>query len=346
MAATRIAVIGCGFYAQNHLASWRDLAGAGAALVGVCDTDPAKAEAAAATFGARPYTDPEAMLAETGPDLVEIVTRVDSHRALAELAFGHVRGVIVQKPFAPTLEDAKAVVAGASRAGVWLAVHENFRFQPPMRRVIDLIDADTIGPPSWARLQFRTGWDVYATQPYFLTETRLCMADVGVHVLDCARRILGEVTQVTAETQQRNPQLRGEDTATILLRHASGAVSVVDCTYEARCLPDPFPETLVRVEGPKGCVILKAGGGIALTVDGSRRDLAVDYPSPPWTEPRWAVSQTGCLEACRHFLERFRAGRPAETAGEDNLRTVALVEASYASASQGIRVTPPQFREG
>jgi predicted dehydrogenase len=335
---TRVAVIGCGFYAQNHLASWRDL---GADLVAVCDADPEKARKAAETFGGRPFTDPATMLARVKPDLVDIVTRVDSHRVLAELSFPYAKGVIVQKPFAPTQEDAIAIVSGAAKAGVWLAVHENFRFQPPMRRVIDLIDAGTIGPPSWAQLQFRTGWDVYATQPYFLTETRLCIADVGVHILDCARRVMGEVTHLTAETQQRNPRLMGEDTATILMRHISGAVSIVDCTYEARVLPDPFPETVVRVEGPKGCLILRAGGAIELTVDGIRRDLPANYINPPWTDPRWAVAQTGCLEACRHFLARFRAGQPAETAGDDNLKTFALVEAAYTSAATCARVVPP-----
>jgi predicted dehydrogenase len=341
MAETRIAVIGCGFYAQNHLASWRDLAPEGARLVAVCDTDAEKAARAAAGFGAAAFTDPARMLAEAGPDLVDIVTRVESHRALAELSFAHARGVIVQKPFAPTPGDAVAIVAGAARAGAWLAVHENFRFQPPLRRVIELVDAGTIGPPGWARLEFRTGWDVYATQPYFLTETRLCIADVGVHILDCARRIMGEVSHLTAETQQRNPRLVGEDTATILMRHASGGVSVVDCTYEARALPDPFPETLVRVEGPKGCIVLRAGGRIELTAEGALREVPVVYADPPWTDPRWAVSQTGCLEACRHFLSRFRAGLEAETAGPDNLRTFALVEAAYASAAAGQRVAPP-----
>ena len=253
------------------------------------------------------------------PDLVDIITRVDSHRTLAELAFAHARGVIVQKPFAPTPEDAVAIVAGAARAGVWLAVHENFRFQPPMRRVIRIIDAGTIGPPSWARLQFRTGFDVYATQPYFLTATRLCIADVGVHALDCARRILGEVAHLTCETQQRNPRLMGEDTATILMRHTSGAVSVVDCTFEARVLPDPFPDTLVHIEGPRGAIVLNAGGGIDLTADGKLTRLPPDHAAPPWTEPQWATSQIGCLEACRHFLTAFRAGHPAETAGQDNL---------------------------
>ena len=61
----RIAVglVGCGFFAQNHLHAWRDLKSAGADLLAVCDVDPAKAEAAAMTFGVPHwYASPEVML--------------------------------------------------------------------------------------------------------------------------------------------------------------------------------------------------------------------------------------------------------------------------------------------
>ena len=47
----RVAVIGCGFFAQNHLNGWRDLAAEGVELVAVCEIDPKKAEEAAQTFG-------------------------------------------------------------------------------------------------------------------------------------------------------------------------------------------------------------------------------------------------------------------------------------------------------
>lgn len=339
-APTRIAVIGCGFYAQNHLAAWRELAPEGADLVAVCDSDAPKAEAAGRAYGAPAFTDASAMLADRRPDLVDIVTRADTHRALAEAAFARGRGVIVQKPFAPSFADASAILLGARQTGTWLAVHENFRFQPPLRRAIKLIEAGRIGPPSWARIHFRTGFNVYRTQPYFLTETRLCIADVGVHVLDLARRILGEVAHLTAETQQRNPRLAGEDTATMLLRHVNGAVSVVECTYETRREPDPFPETLLQVEGPRGCLVVNAGGEIELTEGTAMTKLPPDHRLSGWMEPRWGISQAGCLEACRHFLAAFRAGRPAETAGEDNLRTFALVEAAYASAASGAPVRP------
>jgi len=341
MTDTRIAVIGCGFYAQNHLASWRSLAGEGAALAAVCDIDPARAQAAGTRFDALWFTDPATMLATVRPDLVDIVTRVETHRALALLAIKQAPGVIVQKPFAPRLADAAAIVNAAARRGTWLAVHENFRWQPPLRRAIAMIDQGQIGPPSFARIQFRTGFDVYATQPYFLTEPQLCIADLGVHMLDLARRLLGEVAHLSAETQRRNPRLVGEDTATMLLRHASGGVSVVEATYESRRLPDLFPETLVEVEGPDGALVVMAGGQIALTRAGRMRRSGTRLVLPHWiTDPKWAVSQLGALECCRHLLAAFRAGRPAETSGQDNLRTAALVDAAYRAAASHRAMVP------
>src|SRR6187399_2643552 len=103
MAGTvRVGLIGCGFYAQNHLNSWRDLAAQGANLAAVCDADRAKAEAAGKTLGVPFYTDAAAMLKAETLGLVDIVTRHETHRALAEMTVGKGVATIVQKPFAPT----------------------------------------------------------------------------------------------------------------------------------------------------------------------------------------------------------------------------------------------------
>ena len=113
-----------------------------------------------------------------------------------------------------------------------------------------------------------TGFDVYRTQPYFYDEERFVIADVGVHVLDVARFLLGDVQRISCETQRRNPKVRAEDTATMLLRHESGAVSTVEVTYEARRSDDAFPETLMEIEGPRGSIVVTAGCRMKLTSDG------------------------------------------------------------------------------
>ena len=82
--------------------------------------------------------------------------------------------------------------------------------------------------PNWARLSFRTGYNVYGGQPYLAKEERLVILDVGIHVLDLARYFMGEVDRLYCETQKRNPKIRAEDTATMTFRHISGAVSIVE----------------------------------------------------------------------------------------------------------------------
>lgn len=337
----RVGVLGCGFYAQNHLHSWRDLAPEGADLVAVCDIDSAKAEAAGRSFDAEAYSDPTAFLDRAGLDLVDIVTRQDTHRALAEAAISRGIATIVQKPFAPTWEDCIAIVDAAKKADVWLAVHENFRFSAPMRRVRDIIDSGAIGTPNWARMMFRTGFDVYKTQPYFLEEERLVIADVGVHMLDLARFFMGEAERISCEVQRRNPQvIADDDTATMLLRHTSGAVSVVECTYEARVLPDHFPQTLLQIEGDRGSVVVLGDCRVRLTSDGKVTEFDAGAPLLPWTSLPWHVTQEAARSACRHFLDCVQRNVPAETCGQDNLNSYALVDAAYEAARQGSSAKP------
>lgn len=339
----RVGLIGCGFYARNHLHAWRDLEGAGADLAGVCDSDPAKAQAAGDAFGVPWFTDAAALIETTRPDLVDITTRMDNHRALARLAAERGVAAVVQKPLAPSYEECVAIVETARRHGTFLAVHENFRFQTPMRRVAATLASGAIGAPSWGRLAFRTGFDVYRTQPYFYGEERLAILDVGIHVLDLARVFFGEVERVSCETQRRNPKVRAEDTATMLLRHVSGAVSVVECTYESRRVPDPFPETLLEIEGHTGSLVVSRGERMTVTRRGLSWDEAIGGPPLPWTSRPWHVSQEAVLHTNAHMLDCLRTGRPAATSGEDNLKTYALVEAAYDAAATGRAVRPKQW---
>lgn len=338
--AVRIGVAGCGFYAANHLHAWRHLAGEGAALAAVCDVDAAKAKLAGEAFGVPWFHSADAMLAAVTLDVVDIVTRQDTHRAIAEAVFARNVGAIVQKPFAPSWDDCIAIIEMAKRHGVFLAVHENFRFQTPMRQVRRVIDSGAIGTPNWARIAFRTGFDVFERQPYLEHEARLAIADVGVHMLDLTRFLVGEVELISCQTQQRRSGISGEDTATMLLRHLSGAVSVVECTYQAKRIPDPFPQTLIEIEGDQGSIAVAPGCAMTVTSGNLVWTQDISAPLLPWTSHPWHVSQEGVLGACRHFLHCLKSGQAPETTGGDNLRTYALVEAAYEAAATSAFVRP------
>jgi predicted dehydrogenase len=191
-------VIGCGFFAENHLNAWATIPDV--ELVAVCDLDPAKAESAKQRFGAgKAYTDAAAMLRETKPDFVDIATTVPSHRPLVELAASLKVPAIVQKPFAPTLADCEAMVKACAEAGVPLMVHENFRFQTPLLAVRRVVESGALGQLTWGRVSFRTAYDVYANLPYLAEEEHLVILD------------LGEVESLYCQSQSIRPGLRGED---------------------------------------------------------------------------------------------------------------------------------------
>ena len=329
-----IGLIGCGFFAQNHLHAWMDLAPEGADLVAVCDIDEARAREAGDKFGARWYTDAAEMLDKEQLGLVDIATQMRTHHKLVELTLSRRIPTVVQKPFGETIEEVRHMVRLCEEMGTFLAVHENFRFQLPMLKVAEILASGAIGTPGWGRISFRTGYDIYTGQPYLRTEPRFVLIDLGVHVLDVARVLLGEVAHLTAELQKRNPEVAGEDTATMLLRHTGGAVSVVECTYGSRRVPDSFPETLLEIEGDKGAIATRIGSRIEVTSQGVMRVIDADPVVHPWAERPWHVAQDSVLTTCRHMLEAVQAGRPAATSAADNLRTFALVEAAYHEAGK------------
>ena len=78
-------LIGCGFFAVNHMHGWRDVEGA--EIVAICDRDPERLTDVGDQFGiARRYADAAEMLANEKLDFVDIATTVTSHRPLVELA--------------------------------------------------------------------------------------------------------------------------------------------------------------------------------------------------------------------------------------------------------------------
>jgi predicted dehydrogenase len=328
-------VIGCGFFAENHLNAWASIPDV--ELVAVCDLDPHKAASAAARFGARHhYTDAATMLREERPDFVDIATTVASHRPLVELAASERVPAIVQKPFGLTMAACEAMVAACAAARVPLMVHENFRFQPPLRALRVLMDEGRIGTPHFGRISFRTGHDIYVKQPYLAIEERFIISDLGVHVLDMARFYFGEVTSIACRTRRVNPNIKGEDTATMLLQHVGGVVSVVDCSYATPILPDPFPETLVEIDGDQGAMRLEQGYRLRLGTRGGKPETRELDPEPlPWAERPWHVVQESVLRIEEHWVDCLKRGVEPETSGADNLRTFALVEAAYQSAASG-----------
>ena len=332
-AKLRGGLIGCGFFAQNHLHGWQEIEEA--EIVAVCDLDEEKTTHAAKQFNSieKTYTNAADMLATETLDFVDIVTTMESHRELVECAARYKVAAIVQKPFAPTMADAGAMVEVCKQANIPLMVHENFRWQTPLREVGKIISSGAIGEPFFGRVSFRHGNPVgYENQPYLFEQEEYIINDVGIHLFDLARFYMGEVHSIYSQNQRVNQRFKGEDVATMLLRHASGATSIVDLSVSTKTLPDPFPQTLVRVEATEGTVELSQGFHLTVTQgqDIDHRDVSpVIYT---WAEQPWAMVQESVVNIQQHWCDCLHGKSELETSGEDNLKSLVLTFLAYQSA--------------
>jgi predicted dehydrogenase len=278
---------------------------------------------------------------------VDIVTPPSAHRILVEQAAAQGVHVICQKPLAPSLEDARAMVRACREAGVRFMVHENFRWQRPMRELKRR--AEGLGRLFFGRISFRSAHDVYRDQPYLAQDPRFILLDLGVHLLDLARFFFGEFAGLSCQTARVNPHIRGEDVATVLLRGREGAACVVELSYASRLEEELFPQTLVHLEGERGSLTLGPGyrlNAVQSPAEGfrsGREGLRVEHagcpPAPlPWSTPPFEAIQESVLRIQEHWLECLEGGHEPETSGEDNLQTLELVFACYRSAERGEEV--------
>ena len=337
----RIGIVGCGFWAGYQAAAWREADPSLEFLF--CDRVAEAAQTLAERFGPAPwYTEAETMLNEEAIDAVDIITSPDTHAALTELAAARGLPVICQKPMAPDWEQARHMVRVCQEARVPFYIHENFRWQAPVRRLKELLESDMIGTPFRARIYFNSAFPVFDNQPFLAQLERMMLADVGVHLLDVSRFLFGEVTRLYCQTQRVNPAIRGEDVATLLLETAGGMTVTVEMSYASVVDYECFPQTLVEVEGAHGSVRLSPDFHFTVTTQEGQQTERLALPTYDWVHPQYAVVQSSMVAIHRHFLAGLRDGQPVETTGEDNLKTLQLVEAAYDSAARGEVVGIPQ----
>jgi predicted dehydrogenase len=331
----RGALIGCGFVSQYHLAAWREQAGA--ALVAVCDLDPERLKQAVSIVpDARAFRDAERMLAEMPLDFVEICTRPESHLPLVSLAARHGAHVLCQKPAALERADLLAMIEVCERAGVRLMFHENWRFRPWNRALRAAIDAGAIGRPLRLRLFHRDTRALkpggFADQPYFTAMPRLILLEMGCHLADTARYLMGEAESVAATLDRFGTGHVGEDLATLSIRFASGALGLLDMTW---CAPPNHarPEWALNdtaIEGTSGTVRVALDGTLQWAgLAGESRMIPVDLP------PANHVYVHGYQATQEHFIAGLVQGTPHETSGAETLKTMDIVWTGYRAAQMG-----------
>ena len=335
MSNLRFAIFGTGFWSRFQLAAWRELEGV--ECVALYNRTRAKAEALAREFGVPAiYDDPRALIEHERLDFVDIITDVDTHSTFVHLAAEHRLPAICQKPLAPTLAAAEQMAAACRAAGVPLFVHENWRWQTPIRQLKHVLADGRIGVPFRARIDMISGFPVFVNQPFLKELEQFILTDLGTHILDVARFLFGEAQGLCCHTRRVHSDIKGEDVATVMLKMGADVTVLCELAYAENFLErERFPETFIFVEGDRGSVELGPDYWLRVTTADGTHAKRYAPPRYEWADPAYDVVHASIVPCNANLLGALRGAAPAETTAEDNLKTLQLVFAAYASASSG-----------
>ena len=234
----RVIQVGLGFWG----ASWTDVvrAAPGVELAGVVDAAPAARRQAVEELGLAPEQVAGSLdeaLADLDADAVVIVTPPPSHADLAIAALEAGRHVLVEKPLAPTLAEASAIVAAAERAGRVALASQNYRFHPPAVAVRETVASGALGELVAIRIAHRkTLAPLLADGDFRFTMEHLFVLDMMIHHVDLLRAITGqEVVRVDARSWKvPDSPFAAEPQVAALLTLASGATVAYEGDWAPR----------------------------------------------------------------------------------------------------------------
>lgn len=331
----KFAVLGCGFWSKFQIGAWSELDGV--ELVAVYNRTLSKAQKIAEYFRVpRVYDNPEMLFFNEKLDFVDIITDVDTHAFFVAMAMNNgIKHIICQKPMAPDFKTAMQMVKECNSAGARLYIHENYRWQAPVRRFKQIVDSGVIGKPFKARVSFLSGFPVFDNQPFLKELNHFILTDMGSHVLDVVRYLFGECNELWCQTKSVNPGIKGEDLAVVMMDMKNGMPVYTEMSYASIVEHDTFSTLNILVEGEKGSVFLGPRFEIRTTTRQGTKSEVVKFPSYPWADPDYIVNHESGIHINKNILDDMTGKGKAENTGNDNFETVKLIWASYESAKSG-----------
>ena len=334
MSDLRFGVIGCGFWSQFQIAGWFEVGGV--ELVALYNRTRSKAEALAERFGVPAvYDTAEEMLAKEKLDFVDIITDVDTHSKFVHMAARHKVPVICQKPMAPDLATAEVMVKVCRDAGIPFLIHENWRWQYPIRQFKKALDEIGVGKVFRGHILYANSFPVFENQPFLKDLEQFILTDIGSHILDTARFLFGDAKRLYCQTSRVNPEIKGEDVATVMFETVDGATVTCEMSYASRLEHERFPETYIRAECENGSVELGPDFWVRVTKGADTIPTRHAPPHYEWADPAYDLAHSSIVSCNADLLRALRTGEPAETSGDDNLKTMQMVFSSYESAATG-----------
>jgi predicted dehydrogenase len=295
----RVGVIGVGVMGSNHARVLAELPGV--KLVGVADPDRKRCDQVARSLGCASFSDAGDLM-RRGVDAVTIAAPTHLHREIAIDCAGRGIHVMVEKPIASTVEESRAIVAAARRAGVTLMVGHVERFNPAVQSIKRAIKDQNILSIAITRV---------GPFPPRMSNVGVVI-DLAVHDIDLIRWFTdSEIVEIQPQTSSAVAER--EDIALLQFRTASGVLAHINTNWLT-----PFKARTIHIATRDKYLIgdlltLQVTECFGFQPDGSysMRHLSVGYAEPLRSE----------LIA---FVNAIRSGETPAVTGEEAVASLEI----------------------
>jgi len=344
--ALKLGFIGCGGIACCHGETYKKLADR-VEFVACCDIDEGRAKNYKEKYGYQKYyTDYHQMLAENKFDVIEVCTWNSAHAECTIAALNAGANVKCEKPMAMNTQEALAMKEAAEKNGKLLMIGFVRRHGNDAATAIDYINEGYLGDIYYVkasylrRAGFPGGW--------FGDKSRSGggpLIDLGVHVIDLSRYILGNPKPVTvfgatfdkigmrnlkgngggwmSMTEVDKPIFTVEDLATAMIRFDNGAVLYVEASFNLN-MSDKTPGGLVFYGSKAGLTLDPFE--LHTEVNGRLADIQIH-------------GDTGCGDFFfyedKNFLDSVEGKAVCKAPAEDGVELMRILDAIYESAKTG-----------
>ncbi|PZE19656.1 Gfo/Idh/MocA family protein [Paenibacillus xerothermodurans] len=315
----RVGLIGAGGVTELHLEGYKQYPER-VEVAAICDPNQDVRNAKAKKYGITQQFDHlQDFIQHSNVDVAVVCTPTSIRRdvVLPLLQAGY--PLYVEKPFSDTLSEAIEITTTAQQLGIPIAVNQNFRRHYPFQLVKQIVAQRTIGNVTaiiFNNLFFRqdVGWRLQCE--------RHALSVMGIHWFDGFRQILGCEAKSVSALMSSSPAIDcvGETDATVQLEFENGTI----VTY-TQSFSSAYRRTEMVVVGEIG-TLQTSHAAVELFRAGEQQ------PVQTWSNSVSRESAT--FEGLNHLLISLETGTEAPNSAQDNLRTVAMLDAAYVSAKE------------
>jgi UDP-N-acetylglucosamine 3-dehydrogenase len=303
-----VAVIGIGFWGRNHVRVFSELPET--ELKAVCDVNKERAKAIANQYKVDVYTDSRKLLKREDIEAVSICTWTTTHAEEALRAIRAGKDLLVEKPIASTVREAKRIVNLAERRNTRLMVGFIERFNPGVQIAKNMVYKDEIGTLVSATSKRVSEW------PERVGDVGV-VKDTAIHDIDLMRFVFDEEPSAVFAKIGNLRHTRYEDYAQIMLTFEKGKTAFIEANWLT-----PYKTRNLLITGSRAI----------LNLNYLTQEITIETAGQS-TTPRHAGQEPLKLEL-KHFAESVLNYKTPNVTGIDGLRALEIAEASFKSSKQ------------